>query len=142
MAANIYLTFYYMFDAERLRKMNILYLAICYDIPFIPAVAFVFLADEQGRSFYGNATLWCWIATEWDVYRVTVFYGPVWVSILVTFLIYIRTSREIYLNRKQLHSIFTWQDQELGPYGSADTIVVSAAEAAAGRGARREFLAS
>jgi hypothetical protein len=33
--------------------------------------------EDKGRM-YGNATLWCWIASDWDVVRIATFYGPVW----------------------------------------------------------------
>ncbi|PNH26287.1 hypothetical protein BJF96_g10399 [Verticillium dahliae] len=33
MAVNVYLTFYYKFDAERLRRMEIPYIVCCYGIP-------------------------------------------------------------------------------------------------------------
>lgn len=78
MAINVYLTFYYKFDAERLRRMELAYLVACYGVPAIPALAFLFIKNSQGVRVYGNAVLWCWIAPEWDVLRIAVFYGPVW----------------------------------------------------------------
>lgn len=78
MAINVYLTFYRKFDAERLRKMEPWYLLGCYGIPFIPAFTYIFVRNRQGDRIYGNATLWCWVSTEYDVLRVATFYGPVW----------------------------------------------------------------
>ena len=78
MAVNVYLTFYHKFDAERLRRMEIFYLIACYGIPFIPALAFLFIKTSSGTRVYGDASLWCWICQEWDVLRIAVFYGPVW----------------------------------------------------------------
>ncbi|PNY24449.1 G-protein coupled receptor 1 [Tolypocladium capitatum] len=103
MAINVYLTFYYKFDAERLRRMEIWYLLGCYGIPFVPAFIFIFARNQQAQRIYGNATLWCWISSDYDVLRVACFYGPVWVTILITFFIYIRAGRTIYEKRKQLH---------------------------------------
>ncbi|KAI6093098.1 family A G protein-coupled receptor-like protein [Hypoxylon rubiginosum] len=104
MAFNVYLTFYHKFDAARLRKMEIWYLLICYGIPFVPALTYVFVTTESEGRMYGNATLWCWVSSSWDIFRIATFYGPVWVVILVTMFIYLRTGGEIYRKRKQLRS--------------------------------------
>ncbi|ETS80519.1 hypothetical protein PFICI_08048 [Pestalotiopsis fici W106-1] len=112
MAVNVYLTFYYKFDAERLRKMEIWYFLICYGLPFVPALSFIFVSDERGRM-YGNAALWCWIAQEWDIFRIATFYGPVWLIIIATFAIYLRAGRDIYEKRKQLHYFNSSHDPDL-----------------------------
>lgn len=78
MAINVYLTFYFKFDAERLRKMEIPYLISCYGIPFVPALTYVFVTNGQGQRVYGNATLWCWVTPDWEIWRILTFYGPVW----------------------------------------------------------------
>ncbi|KAK4221003.1 hypothetical protein QBC38DRAFT_377950 [Podospora fimiseda] len=107
MAINVYLTFYFKFDAQRLRRMEIPYLLACYGIPFIIALTYIFIStDEKGRM-YGNATLWCWISPKWDIYRITTFYGPIWIVILITFFIYIRAGREIYKRHRQLRDFST-----------------------------------
>ena len=78
MAVNVYLTFYYKFDAEKLRRMEIWYFLFCYGLPFIPALAYIFITNKDGNRVYGNANLWCWISRDWDIYRIATFYGPVW----------------------------------------------------------------
>ncbi|KAL6862316.1 G-protein coupled receptor [Trichoderma novae-zelandiae] len=103
MAFNVYLTFYHKYDARKLRRMEIPYLLCCYGIPFIPAFVYIFLKNKDGFRAYGDATLWCWITTEWDVFRIATFYGPVWVVIFATFFIYIRAGRTIYEKHKQLN---------------------------------------
>ncbi|OTB05236.1 hypothetical protein M426DRAFT_72967 [Hypoxylon sp. CI-4A] len=107
MAFNVYLTFYHKFDVAMLRGMEIYYLIICYGIPFIPALTFIFIKSESAGRMYGNATLWCWVSDKWDIFRIATFYAPVWVVILATMAIYIRTGGEIYRNRKQLRSLGT-----------------------------------
>ncbi|KAI1098242.1 family A G protein-coupled receptor-like protein [Jackrogersella minutella] len=104
MAFNVYLTFYHKFDAARLRSMEIYYLILCYGIPFIPALTYVFIKTQSSGRMYGNATLWCWVSSEYDIFRIATFYGPVWVVILLTMFIYIRTGGEIYRKRKQLRN--------------------------------------
>ncbi|KAI8958171.1 family A G protein-coupled receptor-like protein [Daldinia sp. FL1419] len=104
MAFNVYLTFYHKFDAARLRMMEKWYLLICYGIPFVPALTYVFIRTESAGRMYGNATLWCWVSSGWDIFRILTFYGPVWVVILLTMAIYIRAGKDIYQKRKQLRS--------------------------------------
>ncbi|KAI1391336.1 family A G protein-coupled receptor-like protein [Hypoxylon trugodes] len=104
MACNVYLTFYHKFDAARLRRMDIYYIILCYGVPFIPALTYVFVKTEGAGRMYGNATLWCWVSSGWDIFRIATFYGPVWVVILLTMAIYIRAGGEIYKKRKQLRN--------------------------------------
>jgi hypothetical protein len=101
MAINVYLTFYHKFDARALRKMEIPYFICCYGIPFIPGFTFLFVSNSSGRP-YGNAVLWCWLRSEWEVYRIATFYGPVWVAIFIAMAIYIRAGREIYKKRRKM----------------------------------------
>jgi hypothetical protein len=78
MAINVYLTFYFKYDAESLRRMEIPYLIACYGIPLVPAFVFLFIKSSGGARVYGNATIWCWISYDWDILRIAAFYGPVW----------------------------------------------------------------
>ncbi|EQB44475.1 G-protein coupled receptor [Colletotrichum gloeosporioides Cg-14] len=121
MAINVYLTFYFKFDAERLRKMEIPYLISCYGIPFVPALTYVFVTNGQGQRVYGNATLWCWVTPDWEIWRILTFYGPVWIAILITFFIYIRAGREIYQKRKQLHNFSSSDPDHLNSFHDALT---------------------
>ncbi|OLN97625.1 G-protein coupled receptor 1-like protein 1 [Colletotrichum chlorophyti] len=116
MAINVYLTFYFKFDAERLRRMEIPYLICCYGIPFIPALIYVFVTNGAGQRVYGNATLWCWVTPEWEIWRILTFYGPVWIAILITFFIYIRAGREIYQKRKQLRNFSSSDPDQLSSF--------------------------
>ena len=77
MAINVWLTFYCTFDAQRIRKLEILYLLCCYGIPLVPALVYIFV-KSNGQRVYGNATLWCWVSPAWGVWRVATFYGPIW----------------------------------------------------------------
>ncbi|KAJ6779342.1 hypothetical protein PWT90_04280 [Aphanocladium album] len=119
MAVNVYLTFYYKFDAVSLRRMEIPYLVLCYGVPMIPAFVFIFVKDSDGVRVYGNALLWCWISTEWDIWRIASFYGPVWVVIVLTFFIYIRAGRTIYEKRKQLRDFHSSDPDPLSVNGDA-----------------------
>ena len=78
MALNVLLTFYYKFGAEQLRHLEKWYFLFCYGLPFIPAFIYIWVSTPEKGRMYGNATLWCWISSEWDVFRIATFYGPVW----------------------------------------------------------------
>jgi hypothetical protein len=79
MACNVYLTFFHKYDAGMLRTMEKWYFLGCYGIPFIPAIIFVFISNpNDGSRLYGNATLWCWVSSDFDVMRIATFYAPVW----------------------------------------------------------------
>jgi hypothetical protein len=78
MALNVYLTFYYHYGADQLRALEKYYLMACYGVPFIPAFAYLWINTDGRGRIYGDATLWCWIADNWDPLRVGLFYGPVW----------------------------------------------------------------
>ncbi|EPE09683.1 g-protein coupled receptor [Ophiostoma piceae UAMH 11346] len=121
MAINVYLTFYYKYDARRLRRMELLYLGCCYGIPFIVALVFVFVRTPTRGRMYGNATLWCWVSPEWDIFRIATFYGPVWAVILVTFFIYIRAGSEIYKKHRQLRDFkYSYSHHEPEPLQTMD----------------------
>ena len=85
MAVNVYLTFYFRFDAHGLRRIEIPYLLLCYGIPLTPAFIYLFIKNSAGQRVYGAAGMWCWISPQWDILRITTFYGPVWYD---TFLVH------------------------------------------------------
>lgn len=78
MSLNVYFTFYWHYNAADLRGLELYYIMICYGIPFIPALTFLFVSTAQKGRVYGDATLWCWIAPGWDIFRIATFYGIVW----------------------------------------------------------------
>ncbi|KAK0635688.1 hypothetical protein B0T17DRAFT_485101 [Bombardia bombarda] len=119
MAVNVYLTFYFKYDARRLRKMELPYLIACYGVPFIIAFSFIFISSPTKGHMYGNANLWCWVSHEWHIFRIATFYAPVWIVILITFFIYIRAGNEIYKKHKQLRE-FSYSFHEPEPLPAMD----------------------
>ncbi|KAI0552542.1 G-protein coupled receptor [Xylaria curta] len=105
MAFNVYLTFYWKYDAQKLRKIEKWYLLICYGVPLPPALAYIFISTKEKGRIYGDAILWCWVSSPWDILRIATFYGPIWVVLVVTFFIYIRAGGEIYRKRRQLRKL-------------------------------------
>lgn len=57
MATNVYLVFFYRFDAAQLKKLYPYYALICYGIPFIPAMVCLFVKNGTKGKIYGNATV-------------------------------------------------------------------------------------
>ena len=125
MAVNVYLTFYCKFDAQKLRRMEIPYLICCYGVPFVVALSFVFVSNARQGHMYGNATLWCWISPEWDIWRIAMFYGPVWVVMLITIFIYVRAGREIYKKHKLLRNFKYSSQHEPDPLPPMDDLYSS-----------------
>ncbi|KAK0111776.1 hypothetical protein ONS96_001045 [Cadophora gregata f. sp. sojae] len=105
MAVNVYLVFFNRYDATRLKKLYFYYEIICYGLPFIPAMFCLFYKTKKKGKMYGNATLWCWIDTQWAAVRIYSYYAPIWLAILTTFVIYVRVGVEIFHKRSELQNV-------------------------------------
>ena len=122
MAWNVYLTIFRKKSTKQLRVLEPLYIILCYGIPLVPSVTFLFVSSPKRGSIYGPATLWCWIGSDWLILRVASFYGPAWyvflwcqflqlflmgmhrIVLVATFLIYALAGRVIFRLRKNLRS--------------------------------------
>ncbi|KAL5353127.1 hypothetical protein ACLOAV_001158 [Pseudogymnoascus australis] len=124
MALNVYLTFFHRFSGEQLIALEPYYLAFNYGVPFIPAIAFVFIRTEEHGHIFGDATLWCWVRTEWSFLRVATFYGPVWVILISTMVIYIIVGKIVFENQARF--------RELSKIASRNQANLAAAAVAAG----------
>ncbi|TGZ76364.1 hypothetical protein EX30DRAFT_312535 [Ascodesmis nigricans] len=102
MALNVYLTVFKKKTTVQLRKLEPYYIVFCYLVPLIPSIVFLVYRPHGKIPIYGDATLWCWIAPEWNILRVASFYGPVWVILFITFLIYVMAGRVIFNLRSKL----------------------------------------
>ncbi|OBT90618.1 hypothetical protein VE02_00561 [Pseudogymnoascus sp. 03VT05] len=110
MAFNVYLTFFHRYSASQLRSLELKYLLFCYGVPFVPAIAFVFAGTEDKGRIFGSAILWCWITVEWNALRIAIFYGPVWVVLLITMTIYAFVGKVVYKNHRQFRNLHTTTD--------------------------------
>ncbi|KAK0109907.1 hypothetical protein ONS95_002578 [Cadophora gregata] len=90
LAINVYLTFYWRYRAKHLKSLEKWYCVFCYGITFLLAFILLWVETEEKGPMYGNATLWCWIAPNWDHYRMYLFYGPIWIICIATIAIYAR----------------------------------------------------
>ncbi|KAF7877382.1 hypothetical protein EAF04_001062 [Stromatinia cepivora] len=113
MATNVYLVFFYRFDAAQLKKLYPYYALICYGLPFIPAMVCLFVKTKNKGRIYGNATLWCWIDGPWAPLRIYSYYAPIWLTILAALCIYVRVGIEVFRARNQLHGFAHRTDPSL-----------------------------
>ncbi|RPB27068.1 hypothetical protein L211DRAFT_855979 [Terfezia boudieri ATCC MYA-4762] len=137
MALNVYLTVFRKYSSHRLQQLEIPYIIICYGVPFIPSMVFLFIHKQENgvtKPLYGPATLWCWVSDEWKIFRIATFYGPVWIVLVFTFSIYILAGNVIFklrgslrfFARGELSSVSTGT----GNYGSGGGTVTSLPPAA------------
>ncbi|KFZ17131.1 hypothetical protein V502_04740 [Pseudogymnoascus sp. VKM F-4520 (FW-2644)] len=105
MAFNVYLAVFQRYSATQLQQQEWKYLLVCYGIPFIPAIVFVFVRTEARGSVFGSATLWCWITAKWNVLRIAFVIVPIWVVLAITMSIYAVVGRVVYQNHRQSRSI-------------------------------------
>ncbi|KAF1945071.1 G protein coupled receptor family protein [Clathrospora elynae] len=103
MAMNVFLVFFYGYDAQQIRHLEKFYFAFSYGIPGIPALTYLIL-DHTGHRIMGSATLWCWVTIDVDWLRIAFFYAPVWVVISATMTIYSVTGYRIWQKRAELRS--------------------------------------
>ena len=95
MAINVYLTFFKKYDRDQLRALEWIYFILCYGVPFVPALTYLFVRlGEPSQKIYGPAVVsegqkpclvvlrvrqvWCWISRRWAALRLATFYGQVW----------------------------------------------------------------
>ena len=102
MAINVYLTIFRKFTGERLKKLEWIYLTICYGFTFITALVCLFISTPSRGSIYGANILWCSIGIEWAFLRVALVYGPAWVCLAVSLCIYTIAGVELFKRRAQL----------------------------------------
>jgi len=132
MALNVYLTVFKKFSSHRLQQLEIPYIIICYGVPLIPATVFLFISKKEDgvpKPLYGPATLWCWVSDEWQIFRLTTFYGPVWIFLVFTFSIYILAGNVIFKLRGSLRFFARGELSSVssgtGNYGSGGGTITS-----------------
>jgi hypothetical protein len=63
---------------KQLQVLEPIYIILCYGIPLVPSIRFLFVRSPRMGPIYGDSTLWCWISYEWQILRIATFYGPIW----------------------------------------------------------------
>lgn len=57
MAFNVYLTFFYKYESEQLRRLEWKYVIFCYGLPFIPSFSYFFVNTKERGKVYGEAVV-------------------------------------------------------------------------------------
>ncbi|KAM4054502.1 7 transmembrane receptor (secretin family) domain-containing protein [Hirsutella rhossiliensis] len=105
MAFNVYLVFFYNADPASFRKYLWAYCLVCFGGPMIPAVVLIAIRGDPRGPIYGDAALWCWIGPSWSLVRLYSYYIPIWICILLSFVIYAAVGYQVFHHRNQLLSI-------------------------------------
>ncbi|KAK4232913.1 hypothetical protein C8A03DRAFT_39425 [Achaetomium macrosporum] len=104
MAVNVFLIVHRSYDVESLRSLEWKYMVVITTVTFIPAFVLLFINTEDKGPMYGSVTLWCAIAPKWILFRIILYYVPIWSSILVTVVLYLAVGIEIAKRRRFLDS--------------------------------------
>ncbi|KAK3948857.1 hypothetical protein QBC32DRAFT_364712 [Pseudoneurospora amorphoporcata] len=116
MAVNVFLVFFFALNPNAFRDYLWLYCLVCYGLPSIPAI--VLLAHSPSNDhYYGNATLWCWIADTWNPLRIYTYYLPIWTCIFLSGLVYLAVGYQVFHQRNQLRNL-TFSNQGKNCSGS------------------------
>ncbi|KAK3395378.1 hypothetical protein B0T20DRAFT_33008 [Sordaria brevicollis] len=116
MAVNVFLVFFFALNPNAFRDYLWMYCLVCYGLPAIPAI--VLLAHSPSSThYYGNATLWCWIADTWNPLRIYTYYLPIWTCIFISGLVYLAVGYQVFHQRNQLRNL-TFSNQGKNCSGS------------------------
>ncbi|KLJ10350.1 hypothetical protein EMPG_14259 [Blastomyces silverae] len=105
MAINVYLTASHKYTPSELKRLEWRYLIMCYIVPLVPAFAFLFVETKASGPVYGAAVIWCWIRPEWQAFRFAFFYGPIWLTIIMTIAILLYQGIEINSKRMKIKKL-------------------------------------
>ncbi|KAI0160239.1 hypothetical protein GGR57DRAFT_412839 [Xylariaceae sp. FL1272] len=105
MAVNVYMVFFFSANPQSFLRYWYCYFVVCYGVPFIPALWLLVVRDTAGHNVYGNATIWCWIDTEWKDLRIYTYYLPIWVCIALSTVIYFAVGYHVFKQRNELRNI-------------------------------------
>ncbi|KAL2859179.1 hypothetical protein BJX68DRAFT_261627 [Aspergillus pseudodeflectus] len=102
MTWDVVLVVFYHYEPERLRRLEKKYLVVITTLTFIPALVFLFVRDSDKGPIYGSVVFWCSISPNWVLFRIIFYYAPIWIIIMVVFILYIYIGHEIFQLRHEL----------------------------------------
>ncbi|KAK4247317.1 hypothetical protein C7999DRAFT_41376 [Corynascus novoguineensis] len=94
-----------IYDIESLRRLEWKYIVGITTITFIPALVLLFINTEERGPMYGGVKLWCAIAPNWMLFRIILYYVPIWSCVIITIGLYLLVGLEITKRRRILESI-------------------------------------
>ncbi|KAL7933014.1 putative G-protein coupled receptor protein [Trichoderma chlorosporum] len=104
MAFNVFLVFFYNANPATFRKRIWVYCIICFGGPLIPAIVLVSIHDDAKGPIFGNASLWCWVDSNWSLVRLYAYYIPIWICIFGSIVIYTAVGYHVFRNRNRLRN--------------------------------------
>ncbi|UKZ54088.1 hypothetical protein TrVGV298_007894 [Trichoderma virens] len=104
MAFNVFLVFFYNASPATFRKRIWIYCIICFGGPLVPAVVLVSIHDDAKGPVFGNASLWCWVDSNWSLVRLYAYYIPIWICIFGSIVIYVAVGYHVFRNRNRLRN--------------------------------------
>ena len=105
MAVDVYLIVFRCYDTQALKRLEWKYMVAITAFTFASACTMLFINTEEKGPMYGGVTLWCAIAPNWVLFRIVIYYVPIWTSIFITMVLYIIVGIEIVKRRQALKSI-------------------------------------
>ncbi|KAH6608449.1 cyclic amp receptor a [Trichoderma cornu-damae] len=104
MAFNVFLVFFNNANPAAFRKRIWIYCIVCFGGPLVPAIVLVSIHDDAKGPVFGNASLWCWIDSNWSLVRLYAYYIPIWICIFGSILIYIAVGYHVFHQRNRLRN--------------------------------------
>ncbi|PTB66794.1 G-protein coupled receptor protein [Trichoderma citrinoviride] len=104
MAFNVYLVFFHNANPVSFRKRIWVYCLICFGGPLVPAIALVSIRDDAKGPVFGNASLWCWVDSNWSLVRLYAYYIPIWICIFGSIIIYVAVGYRVFHQRNRLRN--------------------------------------
>ncbi|KAH7150397.1 hypothetical protein B0J13DRAFT_499432 [Dactylonectria estremocensis] len=105
MSVNVFLVFFFNASPSTFRKYAWVYCVICFGGPMIPAIVLILIRDPEKGLVFGDAALWCWISTDWNLVRLYSYYIPIWTCIFLSIVIYVAVGYHVFHHRNQLRNL-------------------------------------
>ncbi|KAH7134234.1 hypothetical protein EDB81DRAFT_903036 [Dactylonectria macrodidyma] len=105
MSVNVFLVFFLNASPSTFRKYAWVYCFICFGGPMIPAIVLISIRDPEKGLVFGDAALWCWISTDWNLVRLYSYYIPIWTCIFLSIVIYVAVGYHVFHHRNQLRNL-------------------------------------
>ncbi|KAJ3086142.1 hypothetical protein HK102_013472, partial [Quaeritorhiza haematococci] len=102
---------------QSFRHLEPIYHALAWGLPTLMVVIMYgvsFRNPERGPIF-GDATLWCWISGNWNIYRLIFFYIPLWLIFIFNLFVYVYVGKTVWLSTKRIRQTATQASHGLNP---------------------------
>ncbi|KAL1920414.1 uncharacterized protein VTP21DRAFT_791 [Calcarisporiella thermophila] len=102
MAVNMILVIVFQLPATRVMAFEKIWIVVCFFIPFLITLPMLVVNEPGKGHMIGNAQMWCWIKNQYAVWRMYIFYAPMWIIFVMDAVAYVvsavylfKTTREI-----------------------------------------------